>query len=184
MVGQIELPIGEADVDIVRKLISTVQPHQIYVAGDLADPHGTHRQYGMPSSPPSTLEKEAKAAWLKDCRVDVPRRMGGMEIENIEMCALSVRKSACEAQFHPQAPEPDGERSVPSATTNGSSGSVPRTATAAPPGSTTTSGWPAMKRWRRLSNTSFNNLPAKDNPCTEESSHPLHRAVTGRCSRD
>lgn len=36
-------PIGEADVAIVRALIEQVAPAQVYVAGDLSDPHGTHR---------------------------------------------------------------------------------------------------------------------------------------------
>ena len=36
-------PISEADVEIVRNLLREVKPHQIFVAGDLADPHGTHR---------------------------------------------------------------------------------------------------------------------------------------------
>ncbi len=36
-------PAGPKDVEIVRKLIESVQPKQIYVAGDLSDPHGTHR---------------------------------------------------------------------------------------------------------------------------------------------
>jgi len=36
-------PIGEEDVRIIRELIERVQPGQIYVAGDLSDPHGTHR---------------------------------------------------------------------------------------------------------------------------------------------
>lgn len=36
-------PIGEEDVRIVRTLIERVRPHQIYAAGDLSDPHGTHR---------------------------------------------------------------------------------------------------------------------------------------------
>lgn len=36
-------PIGEADFQIIQQLIETVQPHQIYAAGDLADPHGTHK---------------------------------------------------------------------------------------------------------------------------------------------
>lgn len=36
-------PIGQEDVDIVKNLIETIQPHQIYAAGDLSDPHGTHR---------------------------------------------------------------------------------------------------------------------------------------------
>ena len=36
-------PLGEEDIEVVMKLISDVKPHQIYAAGDLADPHGTHR---------------------------------------------------------------------------------------------------------------------------------------------
>lgn len=36
-------PMGEDDTKIIRELLETVQPDQIYVAGDLADPHGTHR---------------------------------------------------------------------------------------------------------------------------------------------
>ncbi|MEX0977953.1 MAG: glucosamine-6-phosphate deaminase [Pirellulales bacterium] len=36
-------PLTEEDISIVRGLIETVQPAQIYVAGDLSDPHGTHR---------------------------------------------------------------------------------------------------------------------------------------------
>ena len=35
-------PLGQADVDIIVKLLREVKPHQIYAAGDLADPHGTH----------------------------------------------------------------------------------------------------------------------------------------------
>ncbi len=36
-------PVGEEDIAIVASLIKEVQPHQIYAAGDLADPHGTHK---------------------------------------------------------------------------------------------------------------------------------------------
>ena len=35
-------PLGKDDVDIIVRLLQEVQPHQIYAAGDLADPHGTH----------------------------------------------------------------------------------------------------------------------------------------------
>ena len=35
--------LGEADIDIVVNLLREVKPHQIYAAGDLTDPHGTHR---------------------------------------------------------------------------------------------------------------------------------------------
>ena len=36
-------PIGPADVAIVRSLLEEVKPDLIFVAGDLSDPHGTHR---------------------------------------------------------------------------------------------------------------------------------------------
>ena len=36
-------PIGVADVKITAALIEKIKPHQIYAAGDLADPHGTHK---------------------------------------------------------------------------------------------------------------------------------------------
>ncbi|MBC6996210.1 glucosamine-6-phosphate deaminase [Neolewinella lacunae] len=36
-------PLGQADIDLVKELILQVRPHQIYAAGDLADPHGTHK---------------------------------------------------------------------------------------------------------------------------------------------
>ena len=36
-------PISEADVEIVRNLLREIKPHQIFVAGDFIDPHGTHR---------------------------------------------------------------------------------------------------------------------------------------------
>jgi glucosamine-6-phosphate deaminase len=36
-------PIGPADVEIVRELLAEVRPEMIFVAGDLSDPHGTHR---------------------------------------------------------------------------------------------------------------------------------------------
>jgi glucosamine-6-phosphate deaminase len=36
-------PIGPADVAIVRDLLREVRPEMIFVAGDLSDPHGTHR---------------------------------------------------------------------------------------------------------------------------------------------
>lgn len=36
-------PISEDDVRIVIELLERVQPQQIYAAGDLSDPHGTHR---------------------------------------------------------------------------------------------------------------------------------------------
>src|SRR6185436_18342399 len=36
-------PLGEEDVQLTMALIEKIKPHQIYAAGDLSDPHGTHR---------------------------------------------------------------------------------------------------------------------------------------------
>ncbi len=36
-------PLGDADVKIIADLLRTIEPHQVYCAGDLSDPHGTHR---------------------------------------------------------------------------------------------------------------------------------------------
>ncbi|ACU63974.1 glucosamine-6-phosphate deaminase [Chitinophaga sp. YR627] len=36
-------PMGEEDIQMTVDLIREVKPHQIYCAGDLADPHGTHK---------------------------------------------------------------------------------------------------------------------------------------------
>ncbi|CAL2059917.1 glucosamine-6-phosphate deaminase [Tenacibaculum sp. 190524A05c] len=35
--------LSEEDIDIMCSLIEEIKPHQIYAAGDLADPHGTHK---------------------------------------------------------------------------------------------------------------------------------------------
>ena len=37
-------PTGPADIRIIRELFEEVRPEVVYVAGDLSDPHGTHRQ--------------------------------------------------------------------------------------------------------------------------------------------
>jgi glucosamine-6-phosphate deaminase len=36
-------PMGAADIDIVKDIIEKIKPHQVFAAGDLADPHGTHK---------------------------------------------------------------------------------------------------------------------------------------------
>lgn len=35
--------LSDADIEIMCNLIEEIKPHQIYAAGDLADPHGTHK---------------------------------------------------------------------------------------------------------------------------------------------
>ena len=41
--GQVKKnPLSEIDIDIVADIIAKIKPHQVFAAGDLADPHGTH----------------------------------------------------------------------------------------------------------------------------------------------
>ena len=85
--GRIEKnPISEADVEIVQNVLREVKPHQIYVAGDLADPHGTHRVCTDAVFAAIDEEKNANAEWLNDCRIWMYRgAWAEWEIENIEM---------------------------------------------------------------------------------------------------
>ena len=86
--GKIEkLPMGEDDVRIVQALLSELKPHQIYVAGDLADPHGTHRKCTDAVLAAIDEEKQKGEPWLDDCRIWMYRgAWAEWEIENIEMC--------------------------------------------------------------------------------------------------
>lgn len=41
--GVVKFPRTQKDTDIIKNLLKELKPNQIYMAGDLADPHGTHR---------------------------------------------------------------------------------------------------------------------------------------------
>ena len=86
--GRIEKrPLSEADVRIVEQLLAEVRPHQIFVAADLADPHGTHRVCTDAVLAAIDEQRRAGATWLDDCRVWMYRgAWSEWEIENIEMC--------------------------------------------------------------------------------------------------
>ena len=57
----------QADIDIIIALLQKVQPHQIYLAGDLADPHGTHRV--CTEAVLEALNQLQGEEWLKECHV-------------------------------------------------------------------------------------------------------------------
>ncbi len=77
-------PISERDVMIVKDFIETIKPHQIYVAGDLADPHGTHKVCLDSILAAVDLMKEEE--WFKDCRIWMYRGAWmEWEIDHIEM---------------------------------------------------------------------------------------------------
>ena len=86
--GRIEkLPMSERDVRIIQELLQQIKPHQIYVAADLADPHGTHRKCTDAVLAAIDEEKQTGVEWLNDCRVWMYRgAWSEWEIENIEMC--------------------------------------------------------------------------------------------------
>ncbi len=77
-------PISEKDVYIVKDFIETIKPHQIYVAGDLADPHGTHKV--CLDAILASIDLMKDDAWYQDCRVWMYRGAWmEWEIDHIEM---------------------------------------------------------------------------------------------------
>lgn len=76
--------LTRADIDIVKKLLEDVQPNQIFVAGDLADPHGTHRV--CLDAILAAIDEVKEKSWMKDCRTWMYRgAWAEWEIDHIEM---------------------------------------------------------------------------------------------------
>ena len=97
--GKIEkLPMSERDVEPIIQLLAEIQHHQIYVAADLADPHGTHRKCTdavlAAIDEEKKVETEARSKgdpyvplWLDDCRVWMYRgAWAEWDVADIEMC--------------------------------------------------------------------------------------------------
>ena len=57
----------EKDIAIITELLQEIKPHQVYLAGDLADPHGTHRVCTEAVLEALIRLKEAGEEWLKEC---------------------------------------------------------------------------------------------------------------------
>jgi glucosamine-6-phosphate deaminase len=62
-------PMGEADIELTMALLRKLQPHQIYCAGDLADPHGTHKVCLEIVFESMKRLKAAGDTWINDCWV-------------------------------------------------------------------------------------------------------------------
>lgn len=60
-------PLGKKDIEIVKKLLQRIKPHQIFAAGDLSDPHGTHRVCFQAVI--KACEELKDEPWFKDCRI-------------------------------------------------------------------------------------------------------------------
>jgi glucosamine-6-phosphate deaminase len=90
--GKVEKkPMGEADVELTMALLRKVKPHQVYCAGDLADPHGTHKVCLDVVFESLRRIKAAGDAWVKDCWVWLYK--GAWQEWNIEEIEMAIPMS-------------------------------------------------------------------------------------------
>lgn len=76
--------ISEKDKDIIKELIEEIKPHQMFVAGDLADPHGTHKV--CLDAILAAVDEIKDEAWMKECRIWMYRgAWAEWEMDHIEM---------------------------------------------------------------------------------------------------
>ena len=79
-------PIGEADIRLTMDLLNQIQPQQVYAAGDLSDPHGTHRVCLAAIFEAVRRLQAANAPWLAECRVWLYRgAWQEWDVDQIEM---------------------------------------------------------------------------------------------------
>ncbi|MDH4058931.1 MAG: PIG-L family deacetylase, partial [Cyclobacteriaceae bacterium] len=77
-------PLTDADVNIIVDLMDKIKPHQVYAAGDLSDPHGTHRV--CLSAIYQAVDRLKNKAWRKDLYVWLYRgAWQEWDIDQIEM---------------------------------------------------------------------------------------------------
>lgn len=62
-------PLGEEDILLTMEMLRKIKPHQVYCAGDLADPHGTHKVCLEAVFEAMKRLKVAGDDWVKDCWV-------------------------------------------------------------------------------------------------------------------
>jgi glucosamine-6-phosphate deaminase len=84
--GQVKKkPLGEEDIQEVVDILQEIQPHQIFAAGDLRDPHGTHKVC-LDAIFAALARLKGKAAWLDDCYLWLYRgAWQEWDVEEIEM---------------------------------------------------------------------------------------------------
>ena len=77
-------PLSEKDIQIIVDLLEEIKPHQIYAAGDLSDPHGTHRV--CLAAIYKAIGRLKKKSWMNDCYVWLYRgAWQEWDIDQIEM---------------------------------------------------------------------------------------------------
>ena len=83
--------MGDEDVALTVELLRKFKPHQIYAAGDLADPHGTHKVcLDIVLASLQQMKKE-KADWLNDCWLWLYK--GAWQEWNIEEIEMAIPMS-------------------------------------------------------------------------------------------
>ena len=76
--------LSDKDILKIIPLLEDVQPHQIFVAGDLADPHGTHKV--CLNAALAAIHELKTTLWMKECRIWMYRgAWAEWEIDHIEM---------------------------------------------------------------------------------------------------
>ncbi|MDP7290357.1 MAG: PIG-L family deacetylase, partial [Phycisphaerae bacterium] len=60
--------LEQADIDLVAKVLREIKPHQIYAAGDLSDPHGTHRMC-LTALKRAFKEQVSGEDWFSECEI-------------------------------------------------------------------------------------------------------------------
>ena len=60
-------PLSRSDIEIVKAFMEEIKPHQIFAAGDLSDPHGTHRVCYLAIL--AAIDELQDHEWIKDCRL-------------------------------------------------------------------------------------------------------------------
>ena len=79
-------PLGDEDLRLTMELLNRIQPHQIYAAGDLSDPHGTHRVCLAAIFESIHRLKASGTPWLDDCWVWLYRgAWQEWDVDQIEM---------------------------------------------------------------------------------------------------
>ena len=79
-------PLGDEDLRLTMELLNRIQPQQIYAAGDLSDPHGTHRVCLAAIFESLTRLRAAGTPWLDDCWVWLYRgAWQEWDVDQIEM---------------------------------------------------------------------------------------------------
>ncbi|MDH6356447.1 glucosamine-6-phosphate deaminase [Parabacteroides sp. PF5-9] len=77
-------PLSKADIAIILDLLNEIKPDQMFVAGDLADPHGTHKV--CLDAILAAIDMIKDEAWMKNCRVWMYRgAWAEWEMDHIEM---------------------------------------------------------------------------------------------------